>query len=239
MEPISIKIEYWTYPDGTMTGVEPTGIEDFRSKLQNNYVSFVKGTSGECGGLYDLVIHITSSISLRDVVSAILGGVAYDLVKLGTRSLVLRPFVEAIKELKEKNKKEHLEIETITFSFQDAEIIIKNLQDVPAIDSLGDIFAKLASSYDSLIGRNSETPYAIHIPILNDKDCSFCKFRSPLEYDETLVPFKANDYLKYWGIIYNLETQCSVYDAESKLMLNMPFLTEEEYWREEESNSKD
>jgi len=239
MEPISIKIEYWTYPDGTMTGVEPTGIEDFRSKLQNNYASLVKGTSGECGGLYDLAIHITSAISLRDVVSAILGGVAYDIVKLGTQSLFLRPFIEAIKELKQKNKEEHLEIETIRFSFQDTEVYIKNLRNIPAIDSLGDIFAKLATSYESLSGRNSETPYEIHIPILNDKDCTFCQFRSPLEFDETLVPFEANDYLKYWGIVYNLDTPSSVYDAESKLMLNMPFLSEEEYWCKEDSNSNE
>ncbi|WP_428740005.1 hypothetical protein [Sulfurimonas sp.] len=90
MEPIAIKIDYWTLPDGSPTGEQPDGLDEFRTELQNNYVSLVRGQSGECGGgLYDLVVQVTSSITIRDVASAILGGIAYDLVKSGTQSFVL------------------------------------------------------------------------------------------------------------------------------------------------------
>ena len=73
MEPLAIKIEYWTLPDGSPSGMEPEGIDEFRNELQEHYVSLVRGHSGACGGgLYDLIVHITSSITLRDVASAIL-----------------------------------------------------------------------------------------------------------------------------------------------------------------------
>lgn len=84
MEPIAIKIEYWTLPDGSPTGQEPEGVEEFRSDLKNVYAFFVRGQSGACGGgLYEFVVTVTSSITLRDVASAILGGVAYDLAIRG------------------------------------------------------------------------------------------------------------------------------------------------------------
>ena len=130
MEPIALKIEYWTLPDGSPTGIEPDGIDEFRNKLQEHYVSLVRGHSGACGGgLYDLIIQVTSSITIRDVSSAILGGIAYDLVKSGTKSLILRPLISAIETLREQNKEDlkKIEVDEFIFTCQDADIVVKNI----------------------------------------------------------------------------------------------------------------
>src|SRR5450759_4156506 len=128
MEPIAIRINYWTLPDGSPTGEEPVGIEEFRNDLQNEYISFVRGQSGACGGgLYEFFIQITTTITLRDVANMILGGVAYDLVKSGTQSFILRPLIAAFDKLKSISQKQYIDIDVgeLKFSFQDADIIVQ------------------------------------------------------------------------------------------------------------------
>ncbi|MEH6445260.1 MAG: hypothetical protein V7784_15300 [Oceanospirillaceae bacterium] len=232
MEPISIKIEYWTYPDGTQTGVEPNGIVEFRSVLNENYASLVKGTSGECGGLYSLAIEIVSNIVFSDIANLIVGGVAYDTIKSGTSSFFIRPFLDALSKLVESNKDNSLDIENITFIFQDTKIYIYNLRGYPAIDYLKQIFSKLSMSYSKLIRPSGECPYEIHIPTLDDKECSFGRFRVPLDVDESIEKFENIDYLKYWGAVYNLEIGKRVFDVASQFLIDENFLTLDEYDRE-------
>jgi hypothetical protein len=187
VEPIAIRINYWTLPDGSPTGEEPEGIEEFRSDLQNEYVSFVRGQSGSCGGgLYEFVIQITSPITVRDVVNTILSGVAYDLVKSGTNSIFLRPLITAFEKLKSRNHKRDLDIGELRFSFQDIDILVKKIGSRPIFDDLGNIFKALAESLDSMKGQTGESPYVIHIPVFEDPDAHVCRFRSLLDVDETI-----------------------------------------------------
>lgn len=231
MEPIAIKIEHWTLPDGTPTGEEPEGIEEFRTDLQNVYASFVRGQSGACGGgLYEFVVNITSSITMRDVASAILGGVAYDLVKSGTRSFFLHPLIVAFEKLRSKNQKRDIEIGELRFSFQDVDVIVNKSGRKPIFDDLGDIFKALAERFESIKGRTGETPYVIHIPVFQDPDPRFCRFRSLLDVDETIQVANSDSYLKYWGVRYNLEGQVRVYDVQRSLLIDTSYMTQEEYW---------
>lgn len=231
MEPIAIKIEYWTLPDGSPTGEEPEGIDDFRSDLQDAYASLVKGQSGDCGGgLYELAVSVTTSITFRDVASAILGGVAYDLVKSGTRSFFLRPLIVGVEKLKSRNQKRSIEVGELRFSFQDADITVKKVSPRPIFDDLGGIFKALAERFESMKGRTGETPYAIHIPVFEDPDARFCRFRSLLDVDETIQGLSSDSYLKYWGVRYNLEGQIRVFDVQRGLLIDANYMTQDEYW---------
>jgi len=235
MELLAIKIEYWTLPDGTITGMEPEGIDEFRSELQENYVSLVRGHSGACGGgLYDLIINVTSTITLRDLASAILGGIAYDLVKSGTHSLVLRPLISAIKRLKERNQNinQKIEVDEFRFTFQDADIIVKNIGTNNFFENLEKIFIQLSKSIDSLKEVDTqEYPHAIHIPLFEDPEQKTCRFRSPLDVDEMVVNITNDDYLKLWGVRYNLEGKVRVYDVKNELLIDSSYMTQDEYWR--------
>jgi hypothetical protein len=233
MEPIAVRINYWTLPNGSPTGEEPEGIEEFRGDLENTYVSLVKGQSGACGGgLYEFVIHITTSITIRDVANIILGGVAYDLVKSGTRSLVLRPLITAFEKLRSRNKDRHIDVDELRFSFQDADVVVKKVSSRSIFDDLGGIFRALAEHFESLKGQTGELPYLIHIPIFEDPDARFCRFRSLLDVDETIQGVTSESYLKYWGARYNLESQIRVFDVQRRLLIDARYMTQEEYWAE-------
>ncbi|MFC1730724.1 hypothetical protein ACFL6I_10365 [candidate division KSB1 bacterium] len=230
MEPIAIRIDYWTYPDGSPTGEEPEGIEEFRNDLQDNYVSLVRGQSSACGGgLYELVVQVASSISLRDFANIILGGIAYDLVKSGTHSFVLRPLIAAFMNLKSRNKKQNIEVDELKFSFQDADIIVKKVATKPLFDELERVFKAVAESYEFLKGRNGELPYEIHIPVFEDPDPRFCRYRSLLDVDETIEEVSADSYLHLWGVRYNLEGQIRVFDVQRQILIDDRYMTQEEY----------
>ena len=234
MEPLALKIEYWTLPNGSPTGMEPDGIDEFRKELQEHYVSLVRGHSGACGGgLYDLIVHITSSITLRDVASAMIGGVAYDLVKSGTQSLILRPLVSAIEKLRERNKEnlQKIDVDEFRFSFQDADIVVKNIAAGSFFEELERIFKQLSNCIDSLKGNTQEMPYVIHIPIFEDPDQKLCRFRSLLDADETIVDITNDNYLQFWGVRYNLEGKIRVFDVKNKLLIDASYMTQEEYWK--------
>jgi hypothetical protein len=231
MEPVAVRIDYWTLPDGSPTGVELEGIDEFRRDLQDVYVSLVKGQSGDCGGgLYDFMIHVTSSISLRDVVNLILCGVAYDLIKNAANSFVLRPLLEAIEKLKFRNAQRSIDVDELKFSFQDADIIIKRIGTQRLSDDLGRIFKALAENFEFMKGKNGEYPYEIHIPVFEDPNPRFSRFRALLDVDETIEVVTADSYLQFWGVRYNLEGQIRVFDVHRRLQIDATYMTQEEYW---------
>lgn len=241
MEQIAIKIEYWTLPDGSPSGKEPEGIDEFRNELEENYVSFVRGQSGACGGgLYDLVVNITSSITLRDVASAILGGIAYDLVKSGAQSLILRPLISAIKKLISCNKDniQKIGIDEFRFTFQDTDVIVKNIGTDDFFTNLEKIFIQLSKSIETLKADTQEYPYVIHIPLFEDPDKKICRFRSPLDVDEMVEDITDENYLKLWGVRYNLEGKIRVFDVKNKLLIDSGYMTQDEYWESAEKEWK-
>lgn len=233
MEPISVTIKYWTYPDGSPTGREPDGIEDFRNSLSASYVSLVRGQAGALGGgLYELSIELVTSISLRDVVGLIAGGVAYDVIKSGAHSLVLRQLISAYEVLRAKNKKENIEVEDLKLTFQDADLFIRRVTAKPLFDSLGEILKQVADNYTAMKGKTGEVPFEVHIPVFEDPEKRLCRFRDLLDVDETIENITQADYFRYWGVRYNLEGQVRVFDVSRKLLIDERYLTRREYWEE-------
>jgi len=231
VEPVAIRIDYWTLPDGSPSGEEPEGIEDFRRELQETYVSLVRGQSGSCGGgLYKFLIQVTSSITFHDIANLILGGISYDLIKSGTNSFVMRPLLAAFKKLKSRNKKWNIEVDELKFSFQDADIIVKKIGTQPLSDDIERIFMALAESFEFMKGHTGESPYAIHIPVFEDPNPRFCRFRALLDVDETIQTVTTDSYLQFWGVRYNHEAQIRVFDVQRRLLIDNRYMTQDEYW---------
>lgn len=232
MEPVAVKVEYSTFPNASPTGEEPEGIEEFCRELQESYVALVRGTSGVCsGGLYDFVITITSNITLRDVVNLMLGGVAYDVIKSGARSFVLRPLLTAFAKLRSANTKWDLEIDELRLSLQETDIVIKQIGTHPLSVDLKMILETIAKNFEFMKGRGKEVPYVIHIPVFEDSNPHFCRFRSLLDVDETIQGVTQHAYAQYWGVRYNLSGQIRVFDVERRLIIEEEYMTQSEYWQ--------
>jgi len=178
------------------------------------------------------VVQITSSIGLQDIASAIVGGVSYDLVRSGTDSFVIRPLIKSFKKLKNRNKDicKKIEVDEFKFSFQDIDIVIKNIGIGNFFLNLEKIFIQLSKSIDLIKNKKNEYPYIIHVPIFEDPEKDICNFRSLLDVDETIVEITESSYLKYWGVRYNLEGAVKVFDVNKKLFIESSYMTQDEYW---------
>src|SRR3990167_8792622 len=101
---LAINIDYWAVQEGKSDLWQLAGIEEFQDDLSQEYVSRVHGRPGDLGGgLYEFAIQIVANVSVQDVVKLIADGIAFDLLKSGAKSFVLRPFLAAYEKLKAQN----------------------------------------------------------------------------------------------------------------------------------------
>ena len=85
-------------------------------------------------------------------------------------------------------------------------------------------------NFEDMKGHTGESPYAIHIPIFEDPNPRFSRFRALLDVDETIQGISTDSYFKYWGVRYNLEAQIRVFDVQRRLLIDAEYMTQKEYW---------
>jgi len=230
---LSINIDYWAVQEGKRDLRQLAGIAEFQNNLSQEYVSRVHGRPGDLGGgLYEFAIQVIANISIQDVVKLIADGIAFDLLKSGTKSFVLRPFLAAYEKLKAQNADREVDIDEIRFMFNDAEVIITKLSANSIYDSLGDVFQTLTQNFACLRNSDGEYPYTIQIPVFEDPERKLCRFRVLLDVDETIEGVTGADYLGYWGLYYDFEGTFRVFDVKRKLLIDSDFLTLDRYWQE-------
>jgi hypothetical protein len=94
-----------------------------------------------------------------------------------------------------------------------------------------------------MILSSGEPPFEIHVPVFEDSaDDRVCRFRVPLNVDETVRNPTAEYYLKFWGVQYDYARApdydrvyyplSRVYDVQRDLLLDTRFYTRERYWTE-------
>jgi hypothetical protein len=229
---ISIKILYFAEQKAVNQLYDLDGVEEFREDLSENYVSVVQGKPGDLGGLEKFMIDIIASITLESFVKFILAGVAFDLIKSGTKSFVIRPFLNAYKKLKDRNR-ENLDIERLSVTFEDTEVHLYKIYDDSIINSLENVLKHLALHYSSLYTVDGEKPSEIHVPVFRDESQSaLAPYRVKLNVEETIQTFCAEDYWKYWGICYEYTNRQVVYDVMTRRFVQERFLTLQQYWNE-------
>jgi hypothetical protein len=228
---MAITVRYWAAQAGAAGLQDLDGIDDFRDDLAEDYVALVKGRPGGLGGLYHLSIEIVSTFALSHVVRLLLDGIAFDLIKEGTKAFVLRPFLTAYKKLKDHNKYGHADIEELRLIFQDSVVIIDGLGDDSVATSLARILRTLATNYSNLLLTTGERPYEIHIPVFEDPAGDRpSRFRVLLEVDETIPSISVADYYKLWGLWYDFSSQRRIYDVSHQLLVEEGFMSRQEYW---------
>lgn len=229
MTSASIKIQYWAEGNeaGGLRDLE--GIAEFREELDQHYVSVVHGRPGDLGGLHELAVEIVSNLTLQDVVTFILSGMAYDAIKSGTKSFILRPFLAAYRQLRDRNPGLRVDIEQLSIIFQDSNLIIYKITDDSICVSLEGILKLVAKNYAAMRLPSNEAPFQIHIPVLEDPTGDrLSRFRVILDIDETVDASNA-DYLRLWGLRYDYANLDRVFDVERRLLIDSEFLTRERY----------
>src|SRR5207253_7092477 len=88
---------------------------------------------GDRGGLYELIIEVLSNVSLTDVVKWLSEGIAFDVLKSGTKAFVLRPFLTAYAKFRERNRTIHVRVGQVRLLFQDSIVSVFNIFDDDSI----------------------------------------------------------------------------------------------------------
>jgi hypothetical protein len=228
---ISIKISYWVEGnDESLYDFED--IQNFREELNKHYVTNIHGRPADLGGfgINEFIIEVISNIDLTDVVKFLAEGIAFDLIKEGGKKFILKPFLEAYKTLKEKNKNNRLDIYNLKFSFSDTIVEIQRVTDAGISEELETILKSIAQHYNSLLLNGKEKPYSILIPLFKEPNPDQkIKYRKLFEVDEIIEDVTANDYYKYWGIFYDFSRKNMVYDVMKGTLLDEEFFTGDYY----------
>ncbi|UBZ13497.1 hypothetical protein LDL77_16630 [Flagellimonas marinaquae] len=227
---IAIKISYYGEPLDDFTISELHGISEFKEELDKSYKTFVhQKTDGFGSGFYELAIELLSDISLKEFIEFVVGGVAYDLIKSGSRRLILKPFYAAYSKLKEKNS--NVDISRLDFSFNDSTISIYKIFKNSIFEELENILLGLQINYNNLYLQGVEKPYQIDIPIFkNPNGTHNIDYRCKLSFDETIKEIGKEDYYKFWGSFYQFKGRFYVYDYKNQVLTTNEYFTEELYW---------
>ena len=101
---IAISVRYWVSTDSAVGFPDLQGVEEFRNELAEEYAALVRGRPTGAGGPVHMLAQVVSGIPWSHVVQLIIDGVAYDLIKEGSRSFILRPFISAYRKLRDRNR---------------------------------------------------------------------------------------------------------------------------------------
>ena len=229
---VALNIEYWACQEGDNALLEPVGMPEFIEDLEQNYVARVHGRPADLGGgFYEFAVQVIASISINDVVKLISDGVAFDLLKLGAKSFIFRPLLEAFRKLKSGAKDTAVDIHEIRFIFKDAEIIVSRIPGTTVYECLEGIFKTLVVNYSTLKANGNEPPYEIHVPVFEDPSGEVCRFRQLLDVDETIQDADQASYFKLWGVRYDFARAVRVYDLPRRILIDSTYLTVDEYWK--------
>jgi hypothetical protein len=230
---IAIKVNYWAEQVGETTLREPEGIDDFREELSQNYFSVVQGQPGDLGGgLYHLAVELISSVTLAGIAGYLASNIAWDIIKAGTTTFVLRPLVDAYRKLRERNREIDVDVETLSIVFQDTLLIVHRIGPDSIVTNLEEILRTVGREYAHLLRPSGEKPFSIRIPVFEDHAHDrLSRFRELLDVDETIQP-KAADYFGFWGVEYVFSRITCVYDAHAHQTLDAEFLTIDRYSEE-------
>lgn len=240
MIPASISVDWW-YGE-----TELEGVAEFKAELSDNYVvSTVRDRRGPLGGgLYQLAVEFVSRLSLKEIVTILLEGATYDLLKSGTDAFFIRPFLQAYKRFKSRRENDRVGIDRIRFVFQDSAITIERLPHTDLLAELESILRAVAENCESMIQGSSDRLFEIYIAVFEDtteERVSFCKYRTLLTTDETIDVSRVSraDYFKLWGLEYYSDgSRSSVYDVQRRSIIEESFCTKSMYWNAKMSSTK-
>jgi len=226
-----VTVSYW------LGELPLNGAEDFRGDLEAAYaeVSVESARGGLGGGLYTLFVEIGAVVTLAHVVQLILDGIAFDLIKLGTEKLILRPLLTAQRKLKGRNRSDRDagEFAYLRIRFSDSNVIVDADSRVnqSISESLGKVLLLIAQNYEHLSLADGRTPVEIYTPVIEDTGPERrSRFRAVLEVDEDM-PVSDAVFFEYWGLSYS-NGERRVYDVQRRLLLDELFLYRREYWQQ-------
>ena len=207
MNKISVKL---TYKASGLSWIDKTDLKVLHKEIKENYISNISPNGGpQAGGVVDTVVEILMDISFIDFFKIIRDGLIFDTVTRGKDSFVLKPLFNAFKKIESNN--EAWDYTKVKFLFDGTEVIIYGISEL-FTSKIGTVFNALSKHYSKL-----KTPYQILITISKNKGDDGNDFYTN---DGGGADFGIEEYIRYWGIVYDYGHDAKIYDVENAFLLN-------------------
>ena len=230
---MAVSVRYWVSTDSPVGFPDLQGVDEYRNELAKEYAALVRGRPAGAGGPVHMLAQVISGIPWTHVVQLIIDGAVYDLIKEGSRSFILRPFISAYRKLRDRNQGRLIDLAELQIDFEDFQLIIHEVASDTIIDCVGVILQRLAEHYPRLVRSNGESPAEIHVPVFEDSDPErSCRFRETARVDETIRGKAPDDYLAFWGLVFDQTWPSKVYDVQNLKVLDEKFNTVSEHWEQ-------
>lgn len=211
-EKIDIFIEF------QYNGREIVGIDNFKKELSESYICQGKDADlPSCSEGGEIWFKIFIDIDFVQFIGgAIAGGIAWDLIKSGTKKYFLQPLINAIKKLETENKNHWgLNIQTMIFSFDDIEIVIGGINP-NRISVVSKVFNEFFKHRIQIVEKIGFPIKQIKTPITYNTS-SDGNITGPY-YLNTDTELEIDDYLKIWQINY-FRGDWAIYNLQDSMIL--------------------
>ncbi len=187
--------------------------EELQSTLPDHYTSVIRPRGGTAaGGIYDAGVEIIFNLELKDFVMIAVEGLAWDLIKMGTRNFMLRPLVKAF-EVLEGESNQAIDFGSMILRFQDTDLYLYGMEDMFTV-VIPKVIPHLIKNYDSICGADGP-PESIVVPLRYEEGAG--RFIDGGFGDSHDI----EEYTKYWGISYDIfDTERRIYDVEQSSYLD-------------------
>lgn len=192
------------------------GIDDFKSELEKEYSAQVRpkwipafSEGAECW----FTIFVNSEIT-NFLASAIAGGFAWDIIKVGAKSYVFEPFFNALEKLNKRNetKWNGLRILKLKFQFDDCEIFVgglnKNFTSV-----MSSVFQEIAKKKPEFERRIDQQIIRIELPIEKFERKGLSE-REKYTIDTFNEDYSIGTFLKLWKLTCKTDFPVIIYNFE-------------------------
>lgn len=159
-----------------------------------------------------MTIFVNSELA-KFLASAVAGGLAWDLIKVGSKKYVFTPFFNALEKLNIKNEKSWggINILRLKFQFDDCEIYVGGLNK-SFTSVMSSVFREIAINKPKFENEVGQGVVKIELPIEVDEQ--------PSKGNKYLLDIYNEDnsieaYLKLWKITFTTEFPVMIYDFET------------------------
>lgn len=187
--------------------------DEFKNELSKAYKIQTKPIyipSATDGG--EMWFQVFLNIDFIDFIKgAIVGGLTWDIIKLGSKDYFLKPLIVAIDKLIEDNKEtSNIDFKRIEFEFNDVTIRILGIKTMH-VSKLSAIFSRIFKVVPKLERKDFGRLSDIVIPMVKTES-KFNEYQLVDEFDD--LPL-TEDYLQYWLIEFNLGLDRYIYDVKN------------------------
>ena len=197
-------------------GREIDGIEEFKNELSKDYL--VQGRSIYIpsfseGGETWFTIFINSSF-VEFAKDVLVYGIAWDLLKKGTKKYFLKPFYSALDKLEKANQDSYgLRIQRLKFQFDDIEIIFGGIE-YHRIAVVSKIFNEISKRRETIEQKIEMPINKIETPIFHNPSIDK-KGYSPYLLDNSIRQ-SLDSYVDMWKIWFMNNRECQIYKLQDE-----------------------